>query len=132
MRKPTMIVAGLLVVGAALGGCAARPQTSGQLLDRLNSAELITQTNPREKALADIAVDSAKAGQVGLCLRSIRSIKATDLHDHTAEVCADRLDGLGDRPAAEEVVTSIQSPALRDKIRSAYASRPAPNRTSAY
>ena len=128
MRRELSLATILILSG--LTGCAAPAQTSGQLLDRLNSAELITADGPREQSLADVARDAATNNQAGLCLRAVDQIKMqVPLHDRTAEQCAGTFDGLGDRATADLLVGRISAAATRDRLRTAYAASPAPTRT---
>ena len=131
MAVSTRLIAGA-VVGLLLTGCGAAPETSGQLLDRLNSAEGISTPSARDTALAGIARDAARSRQAGLCLRSVDGIVAVGLHDQTAQACARTADDLGDRPTAELLVGRISSVAVRDRLRIDFANRPAPARSTEY
>jgi hypothetical protein len=114
------------VLATILGGCAAPIQTSGQLQDRLDSAQQISVAGPRDDALADVAKDAATGGQPSLCVQAIDGIVKPGLHDETAAACAETFNNLGDRTTADALVAKIQSVAQRDRIREAYAAQVPP------
>ena len=121
-------VAGLAVlVGFGMAGCAGTaPETSGELLDRLSSAEQIKADDPRQASLALVARDAADNGDAAICLEAMNGITETKLRDRTAEACAASFNSNGQRDKAELLVTKISSADARDKIREGYAAHPAP------
>ena len=130
-RIPTAMAS---VALAIVAGCAATPplQSSGQLLNRLDSAERITNAGDRDPLLSDVAVESARSGQPAICLRAFNGIHQTAVRDRTAEACAAAFNRRGDRPSADTMVGQISSTAAQDRIRENYAAHPAPVVDGAY
>jgi hypothetical protein len=120
---------GLAVLfGAALAGCAGPTQTSGELLDRFDSAQQIRSTDGRQAALAQIARDAANSGEADISLRAVDGIERPVLRDQTAAACADILNARGQRDKADLMVDKIGDVAVQDRIHEDYAAHPAPMR----
>ena len=112
---------------ALVVGCAAKPQTSGQLNDRLTNASQISDTPQHDDTVAGVAMDAANSAQPEPCLSAVDAIKDRDKRDRTAHAAADIFNNRGDRPTAEALVAKISDPNLKDQIRQAYGRNPAPS-----
>ncbi len=97
----------LLIV--AVSGCGSRYD------DRIKAADNIQHIEDRSKALADIAEDAARAGDIRTVKNVIDKIQQIEIHDSTAEACAVHLAKAGQGAAAKEVAEKIQQLPVRDR-----------------
>ncbi len=128
-RHPLMLAVPLVLL---LAGCHPEMQTSGQLLDRLDSAQLIAAPAARQSALAGIAQDAARSGEPDVCLRAVDDLQASPLRDKTAAACAQTFNARGERVTADALVGRIAAPAERERLRVEYANHAPPARTTYY
>ena len=115
----TVAVVASAVPGMA--GCAIAKFTPRQLQARLQSAALIGDDWKRDQALAGIATDAARSGQITLCQTAVDQIRQELLRDHTLMTCAQGLDNAGLRQSAESLVNHIGNDNARDQIFAAFA-----------
>jgi len=118
----------VVLLGAVVAGCSGPMQTSGELLDRFDSAQAIRAVDGREAALAQIARDAANSGEADISLRAVDGITRPVLRDQTAAACADILNSRGQRDKADLMVDKIGDVAVQDRIHEDYAAHPAPMR----
>jgi len=117
-----------VLAGVCLVGCGPTMQTSGELLDRFDSAQAIRSADARQAALGQIARDAATSGEADISLRAVDAITRPELRDTTAEACAEILNRRGQRDKADVMVDKIGDLAVQDRIHEAFAAHPAPMR----
>jgi len=91
------------------------------LRGRLAAASVIYESGPKDKSLAAVAADAAKAGEVDLVKDSLRQMYETSRRNQAARESARLLAGRGLREQAIEIAQSINESSIRDQTLSELA-----------
>ena len=83
---------------------------------RFKAASTIARVDLRDESMKVLAVDAARAGDVGVANAAARKIARIDLRDHTLEAAARALLEAGKREAAVELARSISDIQRRDQL----------------
>jgi hypothetical protein len=92
---------------------AAEPNS---FTSRLEAARAITFMNERDKALASVARDAARAGNVSVTKDAVQNITFMNARDDAAADCALALSEAGNDTAAVEVARMITFLNKRDQV----------------
>jgi serine/threonine protein kinase len=90
------------------------------LTERLTTASMINDIELRDKSIAAVASDAAKAGEVDLVKQSLEKM-SFPARNQTAQASAIELANQGLRKQALEIATAIEDRELRDKTLAALA-----------
>jgi hypothetical protein len=118
----------VLAIGLGCGGPVSTSGTDaksfsgqGTFANRLEAARAISDLDQRDKALANVAKDAAKAGEGETVKEALKGIRFLDLRDNTAAKCALNLNERGQGAAAVEVAKSIAFIDKRNEVLSELA-----------
>jgi len=89
--------------------------------DRLEAASMMNSNSARDKSLATVAGDAAKAGEVEILENSLRQISSVSLRNQTTLSCARALAKRGLRKQAIQMASSMDDTTLRDQALSELA-----------
>ena len=104
----------LLFTLMLFGACEKESATSGSLHARLEAAKTIGSQEPRDEALAKVAIDAAEAKEADVATQAVQKIGDQHQRDNTARTCALTLSKNGEAKAATIIAQGIGDQAVRD------------------